>query len=41
MYESTFSINSIIEFLPIASSLSSIAANAEPLTIGISSPGKS
>jgi hypothetical protein len=32
IYSSTLSINSKIEFLPIASSLSSTAAKAEPFT---------
>ena len=41
IYSSTLAINSIIDFLPISSSLSSTAARAEPLMIGISSPGKS
>ena len=41
IYSSIFDINSMIEFLPIFSSLSSTAARADPLTIGISSPGKS
>ena len=36
---STAFINSIIEFFPISSSLPSTAANADPLTIGVLSPG--
>ena len=36
---STDFINSIIEFLPISSSLPSTAAKAEPLIIGVLSPG--
>ena len=36
---STAFINSKIEFFPISSSLFSTAANAEPLTIGVLSPG--
>ena len=38
---STAFINSAIEFLPISSSRLSTAANADPLTIGVVSPGKS
>ena len=34
-------INSIIEFLPVSSSLPSTAANADPLIIGVLSPGNS
>jgi hypothetical protein len=36
---STAFINSKIEFFPISSSLPSTAAKAEPLTIGVLSPG--
>ena len=37
--ESTFFINSKIEFFPISSSLPSTAAKAEPLAMGVLSPG--
>ena len=39
MVSSTAFINSIIAFLPVASSFPSTAFNAEPFTIGILSPG--
>ena len=41
IYSSTFAINSRIAFLPVSSFVPSIAANADPLTIGILSPSNS
>ncbi len=41
MYSSTAFISSRIEVSPISGSVPFIAASAEPLTIGMSSPGKS
>ncbi len=40
MYPSTASISSLIDLAPTSGSLPSRAAKAEPLTTGMSSPGK-